>query len=344
MSGFALLPRGPFSLAASTRFLKGFAPAAEGGDDHVLRLGFVADPAFRRGGRERVAGVALRAESERAVGEVGGGAAPGTVRAQAARIRSLDVAGRGFPAVGAGDPVIGRLRARHPGPRPVLFCSPYEAAAWAPIGGRIRITRAARIKAPLARELGGAAGVAGVTERAFPGPSQLGHLASFPGLSDRKVGFLRELARAATTGVLDATSPRSRTAAEALGTLRALPGIGPFGAEMVLPRGAGAPDLMPAREPRLARAVALASGLDGPPPAAEPVAMAEARRPYRTWVALLLRTYLEEETGEIRGRPPSRPAADRSRAGPPPTPAAASNAIARPNGHFRDKTNGAGAW
>lgn len=269
------------------------------------------------------------------VGAVGGGADPATVRAQVARIPSLDVDGRGFPAVGERDPVIGRLRARYPGPRPVLFCSPYWAAAWALLGSRLRIAQAARIKALLARELGGAAGVAGVTERAFPGPSQLGHLASFPGLSDRKVGLPREPARAATTGVLDATTPRSGTAADALGTLRALPGIGPFGAEPVLPRGAGAPDPMPTRDPRPARAVALASGLDGPPPAAAPEAIAEAWRPYRTRVALLLRTFLEDETGEIRGRPRRRPAAHRSRVGLPPPRADVSRRKQRDRSHKR---------
>lgn len=304
MSGFSLLPRGPFSLAASTRFLEGFAPAAyRGGDDRVLRLAFVADPAFRLGGREQVAGVALRAEGDRVIGEVSGGADPESVRAQVARILSLDIDGRGFPAVGERDPVIGRLQARYPGLRPVLFFSPYEAAAWALIGSRIRITQAARIKTHLARELGGAVGVAGMTEHAFPGPSQLGHLASFPGLSDRKVGYLRELAAAATTGVLDASSLRSRTAAEAIDALRTLRGIGPFGAELILLRGAGTPDLLPTSEPRLARAVALAYGLDQPPPAPDLVAMAEAWRPYRTWVALLLRTFLEDETNEIHGRP-----------------------------------------
>ncbi len=43
--------------------------------------------------------------------------------------------------------MVGRLKERYPGLRPVLFYSPYGAAAWAIIGNRIQIVQAARIKA-----------------------------------------------------------------------------------------------------------------------------------------------------------------------------------------------------
>ena len=115
MSRFELQALGPFSLAASTRFLGGFAPAAyEATGDGVLRLAFVADPAFQPGGEEVVAGVALWDGGGRVVAELSGDADPEAVRAQVARILSLDVDGRGFPAVGGRDPVIGRLQARYP--------------------------------------------------------------------------------------------------------------------------------------------------------------------------------------------------------------------------------------
>ena len=54
-------------------------------------------------------------------------------------------------------------------------------------------------------------------------------------------------------------------------------------------------------EPRLGRAVALAFGLERQPATTEPGAMADVWRPYRAWVALLLRTLLEDEMGEITG-------------------------------------------
>ena len=68
------------------------------------------------------------------------------VRDQVKRILSLDTDGNGFPQVGVRDPVVGKLQEGYPGLRPVLFYSPYEAAAWAIIGNRIQIVQAAKIK------------------------------------------------------------------------------------------------------------------------------------------------------------------------------------------------------
>jgi 3-methyladenine DNA glycosylase/8-oxoguanine DNA glycosylase len=49
----------------------------------------------------------------------------------------------------------------------------------------------------------------------------------------------------------------------------------------------------------------LAAGtLDEPPTTAELDEISQRWRPYRTWVTLLLRTWLEDETGEISGRRP----------------------------------------
>lgn len=302
MTRIELRPRGPFALAASTAFLEGFAPAAYEGRDDALRLAFVADAAFQAGGRERVAAVALREEDGVVVAEVAGDADPAAVRDQVARILSLDVDGTGFPAVGARDPVVGRLQARSPGLRPVLFASPYEAAAWAVIGNRIRITQAARIKAAMARDLGTAVAIGGDVEHVFPGPERLARLDAFPGLTERKLEYLRALGRAAPSGLLDAAALRAMPTEAALARLQTLPGIGPFGAELILLRGAGAPDAVPRHEARFARAVALAYGLAVPPDDEVLTVIAENWRPYRTWVVLLLRTMLEAETGEIAGR------------------------------------------
>ena len=203
--------------------------------------------------------------------------------------------------MGERDPVVGRLQARYPGLRPVCFFSPYEAAAWAIIGNRVRIVQAAKIKASMARELGPVVEVRGEREHAFPGPLRLATLDGFPGLSGRKAEYLRGLGRAAVEGRLDASHLRSLPAGEALEELKRLPGIGPFSAELILLRGAGEPDHLPANEPRLGRAVALAYGLDEPPTTEKLEELSELWRPYRTWVALHLRAALEEETREIRG-------------------------------------------
>lgn len=191
-SRFELHPMGPYSLEQSVKFLEGFAPAAyEGSGAGHLHLAFVLD------GEEAAAGVCVRSEEGGVVGEVFGEAdemRTQVVRAQVARILSLDVDGGGFAEVGERDPVVGRLQERYPGLRPVCFNSPYEAAAWAVICNRIRITQAAKVKALMAQELGETVEIHGKPEPAFPGPERLMQLESFPGLSARKVEYLRGVA------------------------------------------------------------------------------------------------------------------------------------------------------
>ena len=225
------------------------------------------------------------------------------MRAQVERILSLDVDGSGFPAVGERDPVVAGLQRRYPGLRPVGFWSPYEAAAWAIIGHRIRIRQAAAIKARIAAQLGEAVPIGGRLVHAFPGPERLARLDTFPGLAGRKPEWLRSAAAAALDGRLDAARLRALPRDQALAQLTQLPGIGDFSAELILLRGAMDPDSVPLHEPRLARAVALAYDLPQPPASKQLQHISQNWRPYRTWVTLLLRTYLEDHTGEIRGRP-----------------------------------------
>jgi DNA-3-methyladenine glycosylase II len=224
------------------------------------------------------------------------------LRPQVERILSLDVDGSGFAAVGERDPVIGEIQRRYPGLRPVGFWSPYEAAAWTIIGHRIRITQAAAIKARMAERLGEAVSFGDQEAHAFPSPMRLTELDTFPGLSGRKPEWLRSLAQAALEGQLDGARLRAMPPEEAMADLKKLPGIGDFSAGLTLLRGASAPDALPAQEPRLLRAVALAYGLPGPATPGQLRDISENWRPYRTWVTLLLRIQLEYETGEITGR------------------------------------------
>ena len=294
---FELSPVGPYSISASARFLEGFAPAHyEGGGSEHLRFAFVAD-GLDSG--EQIAGAYVYPEGEKVVIETYGEAPPQTVRDQVERILSLDVDGSRFPEVGERDPVVGGLQRRYPGLRPVCFYSPYEAAAWAIIGNRIRIVQAAKVKARMAEELGELVQINGQNEQAFPGPSRLLHLDAFRGLSGRRVEYLRTLCHAALAGKLEASYLRSLSTTEALARLKELPGIGDFSAQLILLRGAGETDQCPTREPRLARAVTMAYGLKEVPTAEEVAEISEGWRPYRTWVALHLRTMLEDDTNEI---------------------------------------------
>src|SRR6266498_2253814 len=303
MTDFTLTPVGPFSLAASIRFLEGVAPAAYNGEEVDPGLDAHLDLAFPVEGDWRTVGVRVRqADDGTVVAEVVGDADQDAVRAQVTRILSLDVDGSGFPLVAERDPVVGRLQRRYPGLRPVTFWSPYEAAAWTVIGQRIRITQAAALKARIAEQLGEPVELHGRRLAAFPAPARLAQLDGFPGLFGRKVEWLRGVGEWALLGRLDTTRLRSLPRERALAELQALPGVGPFAAELILLRGAGDPDGFPANERRVQRAMVRAYGLEAQPAPELLHAIAERWRPYRTWVSLLLRTELEDETHEITGQ------------------------------------------
>ena len=116
-TSFVFSPKGPFSLAASIRFLEGFAPAAYDGESPAnLEMAFCVD-----GYWDPVA-VSVHENSDAAVGAVHGtvrGAgrlAPAVIAAtlaQVERILSLDVDGRGYPDVARRDPVVARLQSRY---------------------------------------------------------------------------------------------------------------------------------------------------------------------------------------------------------------------------------------
>ena len=117
METFTLVPRGPFSLAASIRFLEGFTPAWYSSvPDGVLELAFPAE------GSWRTVGVRVSQAGETVEAGIVSPAEPGAdlvaeVRPQVERILSLDVDGSGFPAVGERDPVAARgwpARSRSP--------------------------------------------------------------------------------------------------------------------------------------------------------------------------------------------------------------------------------------
>jgi DNA-3-methyladenine glycosylase II len=293
METFTLVPRGPFSLASSIRFLEGFTPAAYAGpQDAALELAFPVE------GSWETAGVRVWQDGDQVTAALVSPSSPGpelmaAVRAQVERILSLDVDGSGYPAVGERDPVVGRLQRRYPGLRPVGFWSPYEAGAWTIIGHRIRIGQAAAIKARMARELGDPVTFGDSVVYAFHSPARLASLETFPGLIGRKPEWLRSMAQAALEGQLDAARLRGLPRETALKELKKLPGIGDFASGLILLRGAGDPDAVAYHEPRLALAVRDAYGLPGPATPEQLTEISESWRPYRTWVTVLLRTQQE---------------------------------------------------
>jgi DNA-3-methyladenine glycosylase II len=297
---FTIDPRGSYALAQAIAFLNNWPPGsgdALEGADH-LHLALVLD------GTDAAAGACLRQAGDRIEGEVFGDVQPQAVEHQVERMLSLDLDGAEFDLVGRRDPVVRRLQAQRPGFRPVNFSSPFEAAAWFVISQRLHMSQAAAIKARIAQQLGECVNIHGDRRWAFPGPQRLRSPFAFTSLPDRKLATLRAIAEAALSGQLDAARLRDLAPAVALDELQQLPGIGPFSAEGILLRGAGAPDYISLHEPRLRRAIGTAYGLPRDPSDAQMLAIADAWRPFRTWVSVLMRSAASAAQNEIDSQTP----------------------------------------
>jgi DNA-3-methyladenine glycosylase II len=279
--------QGPFSLAAAADFLKGFTPARYRGgrraDTTVIRLAFPVE------NTEDVAISSITQHDDGSVVARIDGADPDLVAHQLERILSLDVDGRGFAAAGRRDPMLGTMIDRYDALRPVCFQSVYEAACWAVIGHRVRMTQAAAIKERISEVFGERLSIDGVSLAAFPTPSVLAKIADDLPLPEVKRDRLHGLALATLDGRLDADHLRSLEAEVAMEELKTLAGIGPFSAELILIRGCGAPDVFPASERRLLAGMREIYEMPGAS-YAELSRIAEAWRPYRSWASVLVRT------------------------------------------------------
>ncbi|ROT34022.1 DNA-3-methyladenine glycosylase [Micromonospora sp. HM5-17] len=268
---------GPWSLATSRTFWEGFAPAAlpTRRDTTDLRTVFLVDRDWSR------AKATVHQDGATARITVTGEGDLDAAATQAARFLALDVDGRGWPAVGDRDPVIGAAQRSLPGLRPCGFHSPYEAAAWAVLSQRVRIAQAAHLRRDLIRRHGHAG--------AFPEPERLRALdLDLPG---RKPEYLRAVAEAALDGLLDGGRLRDMDAETAVAQVRQVKGLGPFAAELVVLRGANHPDGLPRHESRLDAEIVARYG------AGTTLAhVAEAWRPYRTWAAFHLRALRERRS------------------------------------------------
>ncbi len=275
---------GPWSLRTSKRFWEEFTPTAieSGGDPDVLSARFVSEHDWTS-----VSAHVTQSGESAQIGLSG----PGDLTAAAEQVRrflSLDVDARGWPAVGDRDPIIATAQRALPGYRPCGFHSPYEAAAWCVLSQRTRVPLAARLR----RDLIVAHGNDGV----FPAPDALiraidvGEL-DLPG---RKPEYLRAVAEAALTGLLN--GPRLRTMPEesARRDLLTVTGIGPFATDLILIRGANAQDILPRAERRLYAEISYQYGPDS---VLEEVA--ERWRPFRSWAAVHLRALREQRTREM---------------------------------------------
>jgi DNA-3-methyladenine glycosylase II len=292
---FAITPDGPFSLDEAAAF--GFGPRrggrAPGGAG--MRLAFVTDDLAHH------AAARVTQDPDGTIrGRVETDGDPQAAWRQVLRVLSLDHAGTAWEQAGTRDPVLGQLQREHRGLRPVLFHSPYEAAAWAIISARRHRSTAAVIRERICDKLGrtfdegegegGGEDAAGGELAAFPLPARLLAAPSLPSIAPQRVPWLHAVARAALDGDLDPARLAAMEPARALPRLQALPGIGPMYATLILLRSTGTADALTLTEPRLPSYIAHFYGL-GPGPAspAQVARIAAGWRPFRTWGSVLIR-------------------------------------------------------
>jgi len=286
---------GPFSLAAAASF--GFGQRSGRSDtDGLMRLAFVADDLSHH------VGAVLRQEPGGGLtAAITGALDVGAAERQIRRVLCLDHPADGWLAAGHADPVLGAVQAAHPGQRPVLFHSPYEAAAWAVLSQRRHRSQAAALRDRLAAATGREFTLAGQLTRAFPLPEKLLALDGFPGIEPVRLQRLHAVARAALDGQLDATRLAALPAAQALPALQSLPGLGPFYARLVYLRATGVTDALADNEPLFAACLQHFYGLAEPPAGPAVERMATPWRPFRTWASVLFRL-----AGERAGVVPHR--------------------------------------
>lgn len=269
--GFSITPQGPFSLREAALF--GFGHRQATSFDGTMRMAFCVDG----DGYDRQAAVALTQSEDGTVhGVVQGDAELEAVKAQTARVISLDHDARPFVALGDRDPILAELLAAAPGLRPVL-------------SARRPARQMAVVRDRLSEQHGKTFDVAGQTMAALPSPEQMLAIDSFPGIPEVKLARMHRVAEAALRGDLDVERIRAMDPEDAMRALQTLDGIGPFYSALIVIRATGHTDVLPENEPK---ALGLAGRLYGLGHDATPEEMrgiAEQWRPYRTWATVLLR-------------------------------------------------------
>jgi len=198
--------------------------------------------------------------------------------------------------------VLGAIQADNPGLRPVLFHSPYEAAAWSVLSQRRHRTQAIALRRRLCEAAGVTFELAGQAEPAFPLPEQLLEITEFRGIEEARLARLHGVARAALDGHLGAAALRAMSAADAMAGLQRIKGLGPVYSMLVYLRSTGVTDGLAVGEPRLAAYLRHYYGLASTPDAAEVERIAEPWRPFRTWAGVLFRA-----AGDREGLPFEQP-------------------------------------
>jgi len=112
---------------------------------------------------------------------------------------------------------------------------------------------------------------------------------TFPRVTDVKLERLHGVARAALDGQLDVTRLKELGPQQAMTEVQRISGIGPFYSGLIIVRGTGFADVLPANEPIALELIRQLYRLSAPPSPQELETVAEPWRPFRTWAIVLIR-------------------------------------------------------
>jgi DNA-3-methyladenine glycosylase II len=208
------------------------------------------------------------------------------LRGEAGRLLGLDADLAGFYAQAATDPVLAPLARSLVGLRPSITPDPFEMLVGAISAQQVNLAFAFATRARLVRRFGTPHAVEGVTVYAFPSPAAVAEadVATLRAMqfSTRKAEYLIDLARALADGHLDLAGLVGAPDEAVIERLTAQRGLGRWTAEWFLARGLGRPDVCPAEDLGVRRAVEALCFRGRPCDAARARRRAVAWRPYRS--------------------------------------------------------------
>lgn len=212
------------------------------------------------------------------------------------RMFRFDADMSGFDRLAAGSP-LEPLHEAYRGFKPVGMPDPFQGMSWVIVGQQVNVTFAAKLKRALMEHFGDVLQAGGRIFRVFPSPERIAglrpeDLRPFQ-FSRQKAEYLIELARRLVDG-WDLTPYEHLDSEEAIAKLMELRGVGRWSAECFLLFVFRHPDVLPAADIGLRRALGRLLGLGRNATEMELRAFGESFRGWRSYVSQYLWLALRE--------------------------------------------------
>ena len=204
----------------------------------------------------------------------------------------------GFESRASRESPVARLVAAHPGLRPPLSATPFEALVWAVVGQQINLPFATALRRAVIERAG--LRVSGTDLRLHPTPEQVANIAledlSRMKFSRSKADYLTGVAQAVHQGGLDLAHLAEGSALLAERALLAQRGIGPWTAHYVMLRGFGFGDCVPVGDTGLSAGLKRFHAVEGKLDAEKTQALMRDFAPHRSLATAHLWASLKDPT------------------------------------------------